>query len=283
LKVAKKDRYQGISYLNNARYFLYDDKSMYKKLIEAFAKLNASELAVDLEMEMIYKFEEYNENVKKKLIESYKYIREESFKKHQHGHQLLIDYIEKNIPDENSEDKILVEIGTTRENIPGQGSTLQLAHLCKRKNIKFITVDMDPHNTKWANFISKRFNLGFKAVNKKGEDYLKEDIDRFDFIFLDAYDFDHGGHSEIRQQRYIKNLGSKIDEEKCHIMHLECAKSIVKKLQPNGIVCIDDTWQNKKGEWMAKGTLALPYLVENGFKIIDKRNNAILIRRMTDV
>jgi flagellar biosynthesis GTPase FlhF len=280
LKIAKKDRYQGISYLNNARYFLYDNKLMYKKLIEAFAKLNASELAVDLEMEMIYKFEEYEESIRKKLIKSYQYIREESFKEHQHGHQLLIDYIEKNIPDGNSEKKILLEIGTTRENIPGQGSTLQLAKLCKRKNIKFITVDMDPHNTRWANFISKKFNLGFTAVNKKGEDYLRDDIDFFDFVFLDAYDFDHGRHSEIRQQRYIKNLGSNIDDKECHIMHLECAKSIVNKLAKDGVVCIDDTWQDEDGKWCAKGTLAVPYLLENGFKVINmKKNRAILLKR----
>jgi hypothetical protein len=282
LAIAKKDRYQGISYINNARFFLDGkNKEILDKMIKYLLKLNEPKIALDLKVEDCLRDVPFPNQSGQPLLDEYENIKKHAREKQEHGHQLLIKYLEKDTQHYNGE-KTFIEIGTTRENIPGQGSTLQLAKLCKEKGIKFITVDMDPHNTRWANFVSERLDLGFVAVNKKGEEFLKNDIESFDFIFLDAYDFDHGKHSEIRQQRYIQNLGSKIDDEKCHIMHLESAKSVVEKLRPNGMVCIDDTWQNKKGEWIAKGTLAVPYLLENGFKIIDKRNNAVLMVRTNE-
>src|SRR3546814_16508885 len=98
------------------------------------------------------------------------------------------------------------------------------------------------------------------------------------FRSLDAYDFDHGKHSELRQSRYKKFLGSEIDEIACHEMHLDCAKSVHLKLSAGGLVCIDDTWIDD-GKWCAKGTLAVPYLLDNGFEIVEARNRAALLRR----
>jgi hypothetical protein len=276
------DRQQGISYINNAKYFFSNNekrKIQYEKLIQLAVSLNALQLAVDLEMEYDAQFGLFSEDINKKLSEEYKKIRSISLKKQQHGHDLLIDYIEKNVKDKEGQGKVLVEIGTTRENIPGQGSTMQLAKLCKRKGIHFITVDMDPHNTRWANFISIKLDLNIETITKKGEDYLRNDIEEFDFVFLDAYDFVHGKHSELRQTRYEKNIGSRIDEEACHLMHLDCAKSVVKKLKKDGVICVDDTWKDENGNWMAKGTLAVPFLLENNFCIISKNNNACLFSK----
>ena len=283
IKIAKSgDKHQGISFVNNARYFLdkENNQEQYKKLIELASSLNSIALAVDLEMEFNAKYGQFSVETNKKIFDEYKKIRSASLKKQAHGHDLLIDYIEKNVNDNDQSGKILVEIGTTRENIPGQGSTMQLAKLCKKKNIKFITVDMDPHNGRWAKFVATRLNYPIECITKKGEDYLRKDIDSFDFIFLDAYDFDHGKHSELRQSRYRQNLGSRIDEEACHLMHLECAKSVVKKLKKDGVVCVDDTWLNEDENWTAKGTLAVPYLVDNKFKIIEAHNNALLLKNI---
>src|SRR3546814_1660048 len=101
---------------------------------------------------------------------------------------------------------------------------------------------MDPHNTAAAGAMFKKLGVGFQAVNDKGEDFLRAYADDMDFVFLDAYDFDHGKHSELRQSRYKKFLGSEIDEIACHEMHLDCAKSVHLKLSAGGLVCIDDTW-----------------------------------------
>ena len=195
-----------------------------------------------------------------------------------HGHDLLVDYL-KNHPNRFSTDVTFIEIGTTREQLQSQGSTSILAELCNDRNFNFITVDMDEHNGRIANEMFQRNGYPFNAISAKGEDFLREWQGTFHIVFLDAYDFDHGGHSDLRQSRYEKYLGSKIDQEACHKMHLDCAEAIADKLSHEGIVCVDDTWLDEKGQWTAKGTLAIPFLLENGFSIIDQRNNAVLLQR----
>jgi hypothetical protein len=149
---------------------------------------------------------------------------------------------------------------------------------CARESFHFVTVDMDAANTEMAAAMFRSKNLDFDAVHSKGEDYLAAYTGRMDCVFLDAYDFDHGMHSERRQSRYEKFLGARIDEQQCHQMHLDCARSVADKLTPSGLVCVDDTWL-VDGGWTAKGTLALPYLLEHGFEFLDIRNKAALLGR----
>ena len=207
---------------------------------------------------------------------------EQRGKKSEHGHDLLLDYLKKNLGEYKKSlagrKPILIEIGTTRENVPGQGSTRKIAEFCNRNGMDFITVDMDPHNTRMATEMFSRLGFNCQAVTVKGEDYLRSCPGGFDFIFLDAYDFDHGGHSMLRQSRYEKFLGSPIDDAACHQMHLDCAQSVKTKLAENGIVCVDDTWL-ENGSWTAKGTLAMPYLIDKGFVVLEARNRAALLAR----
>jgi hypothetical protein len=53
----------------------------------------------------------------------------------------------------------------------------------------------------------------------------------------------------------------------------------VQKLSPDGLVCFDDTWI-EDGLWVAKGTTAMPYLLENGFEVVEARNRAAILRRV---
>lgn len=212
------------------------------------------------------------------------YLRtvEQRGKKSEHGHDLLLNYLKKNVGEykKSLADRkpLLIEIGTTRENVPGQGSTRKIAEFCHLNGLEFITVDMDPHNTRMAKEMFDRQGFKCQAVTAKGEDYLRAYQGNFDFIFLDAYDFDHGGHSQLRQSRYEKFLGAPIDDTACHQMHLDCAQSVKVKLAEGGIVCVDDTWL-ENGAWTAKGTLAMPYLIEQGFVVLEARNRAALLAR----
>jgi hypothetical protein len=61
-------------------------------------------------------------------------------------------------------------------------------------------------------------------------------------------------------------------------MHLECAKAALDKMAPWGVICMDDTWLTD-GAWQAKGTLAMPYLLEHGFRLLEMRNRAALLAR----
>lgn len=198
----------------------------------------------------------------------------------EHGHALLMDYLAQTPPALTGRRKpVMIEVGTTRETVPGQGSTEKLAMLCAELGIDFITVDMDPRNGRFARRMFQRLGLPFQAVTAKGEDFLAAYPGQIDYVFLDAYDFDHGNHSEMRQSRYEQFLGGRIEEEQCHQMHLDCAVSLIEKLAPDGVICFDDTWQDETGAWTAKGTTAMPYLLENGFELISTQNNAALLKR----
>ena len=197
-----------------------------------------------------------------------------------HGHSLLMSGLSGADLSQADRKKLVVEIGTTRELVPGQGSTQKLAQFCLQHGLDFVTVDMDPRNTRNAARMFVHKGYPFEAICAKGEDFLQQYDRVIDFIFLDAYDFDHGNHSEVRQDRYIKFLGSRIDEIACHEMHLACAKELKEKLAPDGLICFDDTWVSSDGTWTAKGTLAMPYLLENGFEVISAENNAALLQRI---
>lgn len=195
-----------------------------------------------------------------------------------HGHELLIAWLRRYPLSTEGRKAVLVEVGSTRELVSSQGSTAKLATFCAGAGIHFITVDMDPHNTAMATEFFARMKMPFEAINRKGEDYLEQFDAPIDAVFLDAYDFDHGKHSALRQSRYQRYLGGSIDEQQCHRMHLSCAESLVHRLVPGGIVCVDDTWL-EDGHWTAKGTLAVPYLLAHGFELLEARNRAALLRR----
>jgi hypothetical protein len=200
----------------------------------------------------------------------------------EHGHDLLLSYLGRHIDTlrarAGARRLLLIEIGTTREDVPGQGSTRKIAEFCKQHGLRFITVDMDPHNTRMASETFDRLGADFEAVTMKGEDFLRGFAETVDFAFLDAYDFDHGRHSELRQSRYEKFLGARIDELACHEMHLDCARSLVDKLWAHGAICVDDTWL-ADDQWTAKGTLAMPFLLSHGYELVEARNRAALLVR----
>jgi predicted O-methyltransferase YrrM len=175
------------------------------------------------------------------------------------GHIQLTQEIKNNRG--NFQDAYMVEIGTTREILNGHDSTKHLYEFCQKNNIEFVTVDMDSENTENA---KKRFQ-GINAITQKGEDFLESCTRKIDFVYLDAFDFFHNFHSDKRKAKYKNILNCEITNEACHKMHLDCAKSLVRKMNKNGIVTFDDIL-NKNLD--GKGKLAIPYLIQNGFKII---------------
>lgn len=283
----RNDRLQAMSWINQARLIVStgavgQTPEKYQQLALLATRCNQPNLALDLMVQAGLCGNEITEKQREGISQAYRTMRFPSEKAQQHGHDLLLSYLAK-LPATTTKDpkcpRRLIEVGTTRENVPGQGSTLQLAKLALEKGIIFITVDMDPHNSRWASFNMQLLGLPGETITSKGEDYLAQLEDKVDYAFLDAYDFDHGKHSELRQQRYQKYLGNRIDEEQCHLMHLACAKALLDCLADDGLICIDDTWLDEQECWTAKGTLAVPFLLENGFEIIEARNRAVLMKR----
>lgn len=201
----------------------------------------------------------------------------------EHGHGLLMAVLadEERAHPGSLAGASLIEIGTTRERMAGQGSTEKLAIFTALIGMRFITVDMDAQNTKRAEGTLRYLNPAAKAVTARGENYLKLEEGPFDFIYLDAFDYDHGKHSQQRQDRYRELLQTNINDEACWKMHEACAQAINVKMRVGGIVVLDDTWTDADGQYAGKGKLALPLLLENGFEIIAKTRMTIALRRKT--
>lgn len=281
---AKQDKVTATHFLRNAIcHFDTLTAKMQAKFLALLVKVDRADTAADITVGRAIRGlspVKVDDVTAKAIQKCYEDVRSAHDKKSEHGHDLLLDWLSKNISKLSTIDakRVVIEIGTTREDVPGQGATAKIAHFCAESGLDFITVDMDPHNTSMAKLFFDRNNMPFSAVTQTGEEFLKNYSGRMDFVFLDAYDFDHGKHSELRQSRYERFLGHRINEQKCHQMHLDCAESVSKKLQPDGVVCIDDTWRDEKNQWTAKGTLAVPYLLNAGYRLIEARNRAALLK-----
>jgi glycosyltransferase involved in cell wall biosynthesis len=199
----------------------------------------------------------------------------------EHGHELLMAVLadeEKASPGKLS-GKTLIEIGTTRENVPAQASTQKLGVFSALTGLRFITVDMDPANTTAARSILRYINPGAQALTHKGETYLRQHPAPLEYVYLDAFDFDHGKHSDERQASYRKYLGTDINDVACWKMHEDCADTIIARMVKGGIVVLDDTWTDEEGRYAGKGKLAAPLLLENGFRLIARTRKTLALRR----
>jgi hypothetical protein len=284
--LARRDRLTALHFLRQARALASDVPTelrteLARKMVAAGSPENAVDVMVDQVFDSTFQ-NERDDALAMSAQQAYQKMRTLSEAKAQHGHDLLLEYLESECDTLRAKAQgrklTLIEIGTTREDVPGQGSTAKLAEFCKRRGLRFVTVDMDPHNSRMAQQLFAQLGVDFEAVTMKGEDYLRDLPGEVDFVFLDAYDFDHGMHSELRQSRYEKFLGARIDEQACHQMHLDCAQTLATKLWAHGVVCVDDTWLEDE-RWTAKGTLAMPFLLGQGFDMVESRNRAALLVR----
>jgi hypothetical protein len=192
-----------------------------------------------------------------------------------HGHGL----VEQLLPDIAARvgRGYIVEVGTTREKLPGQGSTLLLAELGARLGLPFVTVDMDPANTEQARADLAGFP-GARAVTARGEDFLPSFREPIVAAYLDAFDIQHGKHSDYRIDRYRRFLGVEITNEAASTMHLACARAIIPRMVPGGLIVIDDTWGEGDG-YAGKGREAVPALLDRGFLIVAETRDAIALQK----
>ena len=195
-----------------------------------------------------------------------------------HGHAL----VQKLLPDiaARTETGYLVEVGTTREKLPGQGSTVALAALAAELGLPFITIDVDPANTEQARADLAPYP-GAEAVTARGEDFLRSFDKPVVAAYLDAFDIQHGKHSAYRIDRYRLLLGTEITNEGASAMHLACAEALVPRMVPGGLIVIDDTWVDRDG-YAGKGGTAVPALLRKGFLIADGTKTAIALRMASD-
>ena len=194
-----------------------------------------------------------------------------------HGHSLLIKILRKNkhLLIENS---LCLEIGSSRENIHNQGSSLILAEFFSKNNIYFLTIDADITNTNKLRKFAKE-NKFFNAECHKGEEFSKNFFREINFLYLDAFDIYVENHSKERMDFYNNVLGKEISNKNSAEMHFTVIKNLEKNFSKNCIIVFDDTFEKKRNEYTGKGELAVPYLLKNNFQIISKNNNSIALKK----
>ena len=175
------------------------------------------------------------------------------------SHKLLSSVLER-VPAEKLKGKKMIEVGSTRE--MARDSTGHLFGFCKEREIDFITVDMNPEQ---ISRLQERFP-DLNATTAKGEEFLEQFDGEINFCYLDAFDYQHGRHSQSRISAYKKYLNTQISNEACHQMHLRCAKALEERMPVGSIIVFDDVFGAYSDiEWDGKGKLAIPFLLENGF------------------
>ena len=203
-----------------------------------------------------------------------------------HGHELLayhilLDARTGRAPEPDPENGMhVLEIGSTREKWWPQMSTSRLAAICRYLNYKLMSVDVDPLNTKAVLDARRYYNATIYARTAKGEDYLRDWAGQLPpYIYLDAYDYDHGKHSGDRQSRYLQLQGSEISDEACWEMHMKCAREFEQKCPAGGIVVFDDAFY-ADGNWSGKGKTAVPYMLEHSFEIAARTTHTVSLRKL---
>lgn len=201
----------------------------------------------------------------------------------QHGHSLLI----RELFVDSANNKILppqanvhlLEIGTTRERWWPQMSTHRLASVCRALHLKMLTVDVDPVGVDAVRDIEAHYPDIATAATERGEVLLEAWEGALPpYIYLDGYDFDHPGHSQERQDRYLELQGKKISDESCWEMHRRCAVAFIEKCSVGGKVVFDDAFYDGKS-WTGKGKTAIPLMLDNGFEILSATHATVLLQK----
>jgi hypothetical protein len=202
------------------------------------------------------------------------------------GHELIQKH-ETLISSMLNAQSIIIEIGSDRE----AGSTKVLAQLAKNNDAHFITVDVDEQATERAQSIIDKIDPSFQAINDYGEKYLAGFNKPVQLIYLDAFDLPGDWHSPEVIDSY-HHRKTELTLENCHKMHLDCVREIHTNMPAGSFVCFDDV--NPVGPsgnmlfekvssshmlWSGKGKTAIPFLVENGFHIIDNIRASVLLRK----
>ena len=189
-----------------------------------------------------------------------------------HGHALAMKWITKQLPT-LPRDGWLMEVGCSREIIEGQASTAQLAAFARNNGMRFAGIDLDPGNIRALQ--NELGEQGRRWLTGKGEQLLEQWDDPIAALYLDAYDFWHRNHSEIREVVYRNAYGEGINDSECQRMHLLAVREGSRLLVAGGVLAIDDTWEDA-GSWEGKGAQAVPWLLAKGWTLLEAANRAVV-------
>ena len=194
-----------------------------------------------------------------------------------HGHSLLLKLL-KSKTYLYGKNKIFIEIGSSREGIFGQGSTELIANFCEKNKTYFITVDANKKTILLLKNKFKKYKYT-KTINALGENFSKKFNKKIDILYLDAFDIFTKNPLKERKSFYKKNLKKNINNNESAKMHLRVVKNFLRNFNKNCLIVFDDTFINNN-KITGKGKTAIPLLIKNDFKIINKNNNSVALEKI---
>ena len=171
-----------------------------------------------------------------------------------------------------------VEIGTNRNFQDGSTKVISTWAARYGKNLK--TVDIDPVVVEFV----KQFNIpNLEIYNCAGESFLADfsgQDKHISLLYLDNFDWDwHPENSEhfvIEQQQRYDELGLVMNNVNSQKAHLEQMIAAISAMGEQSIVILDDTWFIKSwGHYSGKGGAVIPYLLGQGYKILETEDHPV--------
>lgn len=128
----QKDSLMAVHYLNTSRQYLDEDNPAAMALLsKKMLALGQHAVALDLLVKQTVNDADLDTAGKSALSDSYAKARAEANEKIQHGHALVLAHLQEHLAifkqQIGGRKPVLIEIGSTRENVPGQGSTRIIA------------------------------------------------------------------------------------------------------------------------------------------------------------
>jgi hypothetical protein len=171
-----------------------------------------------------------------------------------------------------------VEVGTNRNF--QDGSTKIISTWAEQYGKNLQTVDIDPIVVEFV----KQFNIpNLEVYNRTGEAFLSEfplDTYYISLLYLDNFDWDwHPENPEqfvLEQRIRYDELGLEMNNVNSQRAHLNQIIAALPAMGKQSIVILDDTWYNRWwGHYSGKGGAVVPYLLNNGFKVLETEEQPV--------
>lgn len=166
---------------------------------------------------------------------------------------------------EKIEAKTIIETGTSREGLHGAKSngaaTIVFGKWAKLNDAFMHSVDISEKSVAAAQkeVDNQKLNSSVKIHLSDSVSFLQAFNEPVDFLYLDSYDYNNDPEVQLKSQTH----------------HLNEFKAIENQLHDKSIVLIDDCDLPNGG----KGKLVVEYMLKNGWEILIKAYQILLIRK----
>ena len=188
------------------------------------------------------------------------------------------------------ENGCILEIGSCSLGPYGENSSTFFAGYIQNKpNVNFYTIDKEQHIIDSLSRFEKVMPNKFHAWCGEPLDLIKNIKEPICFAYLDNFDYippDSEDEQWITDMkvRYIEEYGIELTNENSANVHLEQTKLIHERSGEKCYILFDDTWdiksartfegwvtpENSYDGWYGKGAKAVPWLLSNGWSLIEK-------------